>query len=289
MDTWFEWIGSLEWSRLVPEIIGKAIGFLVGFAASWFLLFRRRLDALQRLKRGDTDDIIFQSHKLCPIDDGKRVALVFRNLAPKTTLDSLYDNPAAQELMKQLADQTSLDDPILKTERTLGFEVLNDAAGHIAGLMATTPFPREPWLFVMTCEDRDVVRKKCIRCFLIRPDDLDQFKDWEWCRERVSVESPWHWFRVVALHRIALQWVGQCQRSREASSESMPLVDDQVRHDRVRLLSLGVNLDDRPIGEPVTIDWSSHQAQLELLGMSLESGNAAEEYSPASSCTSDSH
>ena len=55
----------------------------------------------------------------------------------------------------------------------------------------------------MTCEDRHVVRKRCVRCFLIRPEDLRRFGDWTWCCTKVRVEKPWHWYRVVALHCIA--------------------------------------------------------------------------------------
>ena len=49
-----EWLSRFEWSRLLPELIGKATGFLIGFAASWFLLFRKRLQALERLRKGDS-------------------------------------------------------------------------------------------------------------------------------------------------------------------------------------------------------------------------------------------
>ncbi|GAA4462773.1 hypothetical protein [Novipirellula rosea] len=269
-----DWFWSLQWERLVPELIGKALGFLSGFAASWFLLFRRRLNALQRMQSGDSDDFIFQMHHLSPAaDHDEDVVLLFRNVAPKTTLNDLYDNEAVRDVVKKIADQTTLDDPILKTEGTLGFELLNDAVGHIAGLLATTPFPRKAWLFVMTCEDRQAVRKKCVRCFLIQPADLEKFFDWDWCQHHVQVEKPWHWFRVVALHRIACAWKSEQQIAIEESSRSreldMPLVDKQVRHDRVRVLSLGLNEDECPIGQPHRIAWNSHLASLEAMGLQL--------------------
>ncbi|EMI21680.1 hypothetical protein RMSM_01393 [Rhodopirellula maiorica SM1] len=269
-----DWFESLQWERLVPELIGKALGFLSGFAASWFLLFRRRLNALQRMQSGDSDDFIFQMHHLSPVaghaDD---VVLLFRNVAPKITLNDLYDNEAVRDVVKKIAEQTTLDDPILKTEGTLGFELLNDAVGHIAGLLATTPFPRKAWLFVMTCEDRQAVRKKCIRCFLIQPADLEKFVDWNWCQHHVLVEKPWHWFRVVALHRIACAWKAEQRVAMEQSTRSteldMPLVDKQVRHDRVRVLSLGLNESESPIGEPHRIAWKSHLANLASMGLPL--------------------
>ena len=271
MQEILNWFSDLEWARMVPEVIGKMLGFLAGFAVSWYLLFRKKLNALDRLKRGDTDDFVFQMHKLWPIPDSDgEVTLLFRNVAPKTTLATLYDNEAAQQSMKELADGTSLSNPVLQTEGTLGFEMLNDAAGHIAGLLATTPFPRETWLFAMTCEDRQVVRKKCIRGFLIRPDDLQKFADWEWCREKVLVESPWHWFRVVALHRIAKQWQQQEANTQVRTDGDMPLVDKQLRHDRVRPLSLGINQDEKPIRTPHRIEWLTHLTTLEQIGLTLD-------------------
>jgi hypothetical protein len=275
MQALIDWLLSLDWQRLVPELLGKSLGFLAGFAASWFLLFRRRLNALQRLRSGDSDDFVFQMNLLRPdpAGDGRSV-LLFRNVAPRTTVNGLYDNEAAREVVQKLAGATTLHDPVLKTEGTLGFEVLNDALGHIAGLLAVTPFPRQTWLFVMTCEDRQVVRKRCVRCFLIRPADLEKFDDWEWCRKNVRVEKPWHWFRVVALHRIARQWREEQELSRrreqQPRDEEMPLVDKQSRHNRIRQVSLGLNVDEHPVGEPYTIRWQSHLATLEKMGLKLE-------------------
>ncbi len=266
-----EWLTDLEWARLVPELLGKALGFLLGFAASWFLLFRKQLNALQRLKRGDSDDIIFQMHKLWPIpDEPGQSLLLFRNVAPKTTLEMLYDNVAAQKALKGLADNTTLGNPILQTHGALGFEMLNDAAGHIAGLLATTPFPRETWLFVLTCEDREIVRKKCIRCFLIKPADLELFADWSWCQSHIQVESPWHWFRIVALHRIAQEWQQQESEQTIRKANDMPLVNSQVSHNRIRKLSLGINQDEKPVRAAQKIAWPSHIEALTKLGLKLE-------------------
>ncbi len=281
MQTLFDWLSTLQWERLIPELLGKALGFLTGFAASWFLLFRRRLNALQRMQSGDSDDFIFQMHQLYPkredqngVDSRESFVLLFRNIAPKTTLNDLYDNIAVRDVVKRIADQTTLSDPILKTEGTLGFELLNDALGHIAGLLATTPFERKTWLFVMTCEDRQFVRKKCVRCFLIQPADLERFADWNWCRDTVLVEKPWHWFRIVALHRIACVWTEERQMTLEESKYSrdneMPLVDRQVRHDRVRMLSVGIHEDEKPVGQPYRIAWESHLTSIQEMGLSLE-------------------
>ena len=264
-----EWLSSLEWSRLWPELIGKFLGFAAGFAASWYLLFRKRLKALERLKSGDSDDVLFQAHYLLP-KDGDDVLLLFRNVAPSTTLEKLYDNPAAREVVKELAEQTSLKHPILKTQGTVGYEICNDAFNHIAGQLASAPFPREKWLFVMTCEDRQVVRRKCIRCFLMKPADLERLRNWDWCKKHVLCEQPWHYFRIVALHQIAAELDAEEARERAAAgSTAMPLIDNQAHHRRIRPLSAGIFSDEIPIAGPNRIPWEAKEAELKKLGVSL--------------------
>ena len=266
-----DWLRNLEWQRVVPEITGKFIGFLLGFFASWLLLFRKHLKALDRLRRGDSDDVLFQAHFLTPVPGTGECVLIFRNLMPSTTVDALSDNPAARKIVREMADMTSLKDPVLRTEAQLGFEVLNDAFNHIAGHLATTPFPRETWLFAMTCEDRQVVRRKCVRCFLIRPGELEQFANWRWCRDNVRCEQPWHWYRVVALHQMARQWQKeeQAAQNTEPKAQGMPLVDKHATHRRIRALSAGIYTNEKAVGTPVTIPWESQEWELKKLGLDL--------------------
>jgi hypothetical protein len=237
------------------------------------LLFRKRLKALERLQRGDSDDVLFQAHQLHPVPGSDEVTLLFRNVAPPTTLEDLYDNPAARELVRDLADQTSLKNPILETTGSAGFEVLNDAFGHLAGHLAASTLEREVWLFAMTCEDRQVVRRKCVRCFLIRPQDLQRFADWTWCREKVRCEQPWHWYRIVALHQMAQVWEVEEAREREAQNwgeaPGLPLVDEQVVHRRVRSLSAGIYGREVPVRAPVTVPWEAQEPELRRLGIDL--------------------
>jgi hypothetical protein len=284
----WDWLSDVEWHRVLPELVGKGLGFLAGFAASWFLLFRRKLRDLQRLQVGDTDDLIFQMHRLWPMPGGQgECVLLFRNVAPKTTLNDLYDNPAARELVKRLAEDTSLGNPLLKTHGVEGFELLNDALGHIAGLLAVSPYPRETWLIAMTCEDRHVVRKQCVRCFLVRPEDLRRFSDWTWCCTKVRVEKPWHWYRVVALHCIAKIWLDEQERTHQHdathdTSNDMPLVDKHLRHNRVQELSVGLNPDERPVGPPQAIAWATHLPKLQQLGLTLVLPEPSERQTQAS-------
>lgn len=267
-----DWLKNLEWGRVVPEITGKFIGFLLGFFASWLLLFRRQLKALDRLKRGDSDDVLFQAHFLASVPGSDKCVLIFRNLMPSTTVNDLYDNPAARKIVREMADFTSLKSPVLRTEGMLGFEVLNDAFNHIAGHLATTPFSRETWLFAMTCEDRKVVRRKCVRCFLIRPAELELFANWQWCRMNVLCEQPWHWYRIVALHQMAVQWQQEEKAAQDppAGTQGMPLVDKHATHRRIRPLSAGIFVNEKPVSKPVSIPWESQEWELKKLGLDLK-------------------
>lgn len=271
-----DWLKHLEWNRVVPEITGKFIGFLLGFFASWLLLFRRHLRALDRLKRGDSDDVLFQAHFLSAVPGSDKCALIFRNLMPSTTVNDLYDNPAARKIVREMADCTSLRNPVLRTEGLLGFEVLNDAFNHIAGHLATTPFARETWLFAMTCEDRKVVRRKCVRCFLIRPAELELFANWHWCRQNVLCEQPWHWYRIVALHQMAVQWKQEEKDAQNPSpkTQGMPLVDKHATHRRIRPLSAGIFSNEKPVGDPVAVPWEAQEWELKKMGLDLNEPKA---------------
>lgn len=265
-----KWFSDLEWSRLIPELVGKGLGFFLGFAASWYFLFRKRLRELQRFQQGDSDDILIQAHYLLPVAN-EQVQLLFRNVTTKLTVNQLYDNPAARELVRSLTEQTGLNDPILPTRGTLGFELLNDAANFAAGALATSPHAKEVWLFCMTCEDRLAVRRRCLRCFLMRTADLERFEQWDWVRSHVMVEKPWHWFRLVALHRIARVW--QHERTRFArieTDQALPLVDDQFEHRRIVKLSLGLPASEVPVADAFAIDWSQHADTLAQWRVALE-------------------
>src|SRR6266478_2851543 len=117
MEQLWTWLQHLEWNRVIPETVGKAAGFLLGFAASWFLLFRRKLQELRRFQQGESDEILFQMHQLVPVEGSTdEIVILFRNIGPKTSINLLYENTAAREMVRKLADRTSLAEPILKTE-----------------------------------------------------------------------------------------------------------------------------------------------------------------------------
>ncbi len=126
--------------------------------------------------------------------------LQLRTVLPTRTIDQLLDNVALRRVTRHLAEQASLADPILATEGTAGFEIVNDVVNNVAGSLASASFRRDPWLLALTCEDRKVVRKCCIRVLLIRQSDLDRLASWDWCREHVMVEEWYHFWRVVTYH-----------------------------------------------------------------------------------------
>ena len=256
------------------DLVGQGLGVLIG-VASWFFLIRRRLNQLDKLRSGDSDDCLFQAHFRLPVEGGDDVVLLFRNIAPSSTISELYDKQAARKFVADLAEQTTVQSPILKTTGSIGFEVLNIAFGHVAGSLVNNPFPREQWLFAMTCEDRQVVRKECVRCFLIRPADLEKFLDWDWRQQRVRCERPWNWYRIVALHQIACYWAEERKRAEENAQwySAAPLIDDQARHLRVRTMSAGLYTDELPVGQPASVSWERRGTELRELGLDLSSSS----------------
>ena len=267
------WLQKIDWGQHLLEGALHVLGVVVGFVISYFLLVRRRLNEIRRLRQGESDDVLFQTHYLIPVEGTDEVTLVFRNVGPRMTVNSLYDNLAARDIVRDLGQKTTLVNPILQTSGPIGFEIVNIAMSYVAGVLATSSFERQPWLFVMTSEDRNVVRKRCIRCFLIRPDDLTLFFDWEWCKSKVRVERPWHAFRITALHRIALAW-GQEEASAKARDQSeddvtleMPLVQQNLEHPRIQRVSIGVYPDEKVIDEPLEVDWGLFMDQLRQMGL----------------------
>lgn len=271
MGSFGNWLAGLDWDKFTIQVLGSLVGSLLGILGAWFLWFRRRMLERKKLQRGDSEEVLFQMHTLLPYEGSdEEVVLAFRNVGPRVTVQTLYDNLAAQALAKKLSDKTTFMDPVLNTEGRVGFEVLNTALGYIAGFLAITSFEREIWLFAMTCEDREVVRKKCLRCFLIRPDDLSRFLDWNWCTTKVRVEKSWHGFRIATLHRLAMTWQEETAKRQQlagtATHLEMPSVDEQTFHERVRQLSLGLNTKEKYVGEPCAVNWNEILDKLNEVG-----------------------
>ena len=126
----------------------------------------------------------------------------------------------------------------------------------------------------MTCEDRRVVRKCCIRVLLIRRSDLERMTSWDWCRVHVLVESWYHYWRIVTLHQIALrfqeeQGLQKQSQAQDIKENLLPLVSSQADHPRVRVLSLGINVDEPIIKPPLTVDWERYLPRIAELGLKL--------------------
>ena len=127
----------------------------------------------------------------------------------------------------------------------------------------------------VTCEDRRVVRKCCIRVLLVR---------------RIDLEPPWR----LGIGAAGTSWssrgttTGEASRStslfsryqeeqkqqREASANDiqgnlLPLVDRQAHHPRIRMLSLGLNVEEPIIRPPLQVDWERYLPQIAELGLRL--------------------
>jgi hypothetical protein len=292
MTSWYLEIGSPVLSQLpaidawsILQFVGEKLfeGLLQAVAVlviGWLVLYRQ----WRQLTQGRSDQVVFSANLLTPIDTsapgtpaGGRYLLQLRTVLPPRTIDQLLDNVALRRVTRRLAEQASLVDPILATSGTAGFEIVNDIVNSVAGSLASAPFPRDQWLLAVTCEDRKVVRKCCIRVLLVRRADLERLASWDWCRAHVLVEEWYHFWRIVTLHQIALRFQEEQERQKQARAGDiqqnlLPLVDSQAHHPRVRPLSLGINVDEPIIKPPVTVDWERYLPQIASMGLKLSAG-----------------
>lgn len=263
------WIAEKLFEGLLQAIAVVVLG--------WLVLYRQ----WRQLTQGRSDQVVFSANLLTPVDgDGDiaasegRYVLQLRTVLPPRTIDQLLDNVALRRVMRGLAEQATIAEPVLATQGTAGFEIVNDVVNNVAGSLASSPFPREPWLLAITCEDRKVVRKCCIRVLLVRRDDLERLASWDWCRDHILVEEWYHLWRVVTLHQIALrhrseQAALEQARGADIQANLLPLVDSQAHHPRVRALSLGIGTREPSIRPPRTVDWDRYLPQVAALGLKL--------------------
>ncbi len=283
-DAWnsiVSWLLGLNLRDVLLFLGGRLLeGLLQALAVvviGWLFLYRQ----WRQLTQGRSDQIMFSANLLTPIsgpaagsDGGERYVLQLRTVLAPRTIDQLLDNVALRRVTRSLAETTSVVDPILATEGTAGFEIVNDIVNSVAGSLASAPFRRDHWLLAVTCEDRKVVRKCCIRVLLVRRTDLERLASWDWCRERIAVEEWYHYWRIVTLHQIAIRFLDEQNRQSQARAQDisdnlLPLVDSQAHHPRIRGLSLGINSDEPIIKAPVTVDWNRYLPKVAAMGLVL--------------------
>jgi len=289
MASWFNdaWTSIVSWLMglnardvlffLGGKLLEGALQAVAVVVIGWLVLYRQ----WRQLTQGRSDQVVFSANLLTPLGGpaagsagDERYVLQLRTVLPSRTIDQLLDNVALRRLMRSLAESTSVVDPILATTGTAGYEIVNDVVNCVAGGLASAPFPRDNWLLALTCEDRKVVRKCCIRVLLVRRTDLERLVSWEWCREHIMVESWYHYWRVVTLHQIALRFQDEQKhrsesRAQDISENLLPLVDSQAHHPRIRALSLGINVDEPVIRPPVAVDWNRYLPKVAAMGLVL--------------------
>jgi hypothetical protein len=258
--------------KLVEGLLQAGVVVLLG----WLVVYRQ----WRQLTQGRSDQVVFSANLLTPLveqrslGETERYLLQLRTVLPPKTVDQLLDNVALRKLIRRLAEAATVTEPVLATEGTGGFEIVNDIVNNVSGTLASSTFPREQWLLAVTCEDRRVVRKCCIRVLLVRRDDLEKLTSWDWCRDHILVEAWYHYWRIVTLHQIALRFRDeQAQREQargEGSSQNgLPLVDPQARHPRIRTLSLGINTNEPVIKSPRSVDWDRYLREIATVGLTL--------------------
>jgi hypothetical protein len=238
----------------------------------------------RQITQGRSDQVIFSANLITslverqPLGTGsQRYVLQIRTVLPPRTVDTLLDNVALRRMIRHLAEGATRANPILATHETAGFEILNDIVNCVAGSLAASPHRRDQWLLAVTWQDRKVVRKSCIRVLLIRRSDIERLASWDWCRANLLVEEWYHYWRIVTLHQIAVRFTEEQARqeqgqARDIQANLLPLVDRQAQHSRIRVLSLGINLDEPIIKPPAPLNWDRYLVNIAKLGLSLPGG-----------------
>jgi hypothetical protein len=300
MSTWF----GDKWAYVLSLIEGLDVGSILSFLGrklldglfqavtvvviGWLVLYRQ----WRQLTHGKSDQVIFSANlftrldaQMQPATDEEQYVLQLRTVLAPKTIDQLLDNGALRRLMRNLAETATVEDPILATEGTAGFEIVNDIVNNVSGSLASSPFRRDQWLMAVTCEDRRVVRKCCIRVLLVRRADLERMASWEWCRGHILVESWYHYWRIVTLHQLALRFGEEQARAEKGSASDimanlLPMVDRQAHHRRIRILSLGLNVDEPIIKTPLPVDWDRYLPQVAELGLKLPGATTSAQAKP---------
>ena len=104
--------------------------------------------------------------------------------------------------------------------------------------------------------------------------DLERLESWEWCRTHILVEAWYHYWRIVTLHQIALRFREEQAKQEQGSASDikanlLPLVDRQAHHPRIRILSLGLNVEEPIIKPPIPVDWERYLPQVAEMGLKL--------------------
>ena len=204
--------------KVLEGIVQAGVVVVVG----WLVLYRQ----WRQLTQGKSDQVIFSANLFTPLAthdqpslDERRYVLQLRTVLPPRTVDQLLDNVALRRLMRNLAEQATVEDPILATEGTAGFEIVNDIVNNVSGSLACSPFPRDQWLMAVTCEDRRSRAEVLYSRASGQASDLERLTSWEWCRGHILVESWYHYWRIVTLHQIAPPLSGG---ARHARSKGVP-------------------------------------------------------------------
>jgi hypothetical protein len=262
---------------LGEKLLGGLLQAVAVVVIGWLVLYRQ----WRQITQGRSDQVVFSANLLTSLGkpqgslaEEDRYVLQIRTILPPQTVDTLLDNVALRRLTRRLAEQATLVDPILATHETAGFEILNDIVNCVAGNLASSAYRRDQWLLAVTCEDRKVVRKCCIRVLLIRRSDIEHLASWEWCRGHIVVEEWYHYWRIVTLHQIALRFIEEQARQERGRAQDiqenlLPLVDRQAHHPRIRILSLGINLDELILKPPLSLDWNRYLPKIAELGLKL--------------------
>ncbi len=232
---------------LSEEILAGLIGLLLGGLIAWAISGWRFFRAMQRLKAGDLkDQVLMQSHELLPHPEGAEV-LCFTTELVFSSLSEILPNPALSKLYLEAARKTTEAQPLIRSTDEMAGKAIRDFVNHAS---AQIQHLDGEYLFLLTRESQDDVKRKLIRVFLIPPELLRRFLNWDNVMT-YRVENDHHWPRLLNLHLIAREVLDASGALRDGFEDCCARIIFSDRFARANRV----------------VDWQDYSATLRRLGL----------------------
>ncbi|MEM6912318.1 MAG: hypothetical protein AAF555_12155 [Verrucomicrobiota bacterium] len=215
------WLVISDWMDFIPEWMAQGVVTLLVVPLSLFLW------SWWRAKRGlRTDEIVAQYNLLAKKPDGTEVLLLRSiNVPGYGEVEGLLGNQVVARKVKRQAEKKTWPDPLIRLRGREGNTARATLFGKVMGANFDPRGPKEMFLGFLTCESIPKAAKidRKIRLMLIRAADLRRFLDSDWAKS-LHTERPSHFWRVVALQRLAMEvFVEKGERWREEFEMTPPV------------------------------------------------------------------
>ena len=241
----------------------------------WLVVYRQ----WRQLTQGKSDQVIFSANLFTPLDRDKiRRRRMERDIFsssepcwPPRRSTSFWTMWHFASSCAAWPNRPPWRIPILATEGAAGFEIVNDIVNCVSGRLASSPFRRDQWLMAVTCEGPEG-RAEMLYPRTPRAPRTSSV----WHRGSGAAGTSWSRRGITtgeSSHSISWQLRFQEEQRRQERGSAqdiqanrLPLVDRQAHHPRIRILSLGLNVDEPIIKTPLQVDWERYLPRIRGAG-----------------------